>query len=649
MALHILTVVLLAVPTTLLANRLLGLRRGWLTLAIAGAFGWLFGTIFAGSLGGWEEGSSEVLLSTILLSLILTMVFIVGLDLLAPRGSLARDEEAGLFVIPHPARDIKNSVSFLPRYWQLVTLARKNGVRRGGVRASPGKSIVDDASMAVALRKTVEQAGGMLIKLGQVASTRDDLLPPEVCEEFAKLQSGVPPAPREQMQHVLEMHLAGPINQTFAEFDWEPLAAGSIAHAYRASLMDGERVIVKIQRPGLDDMFDRDRRALLAAAKLLERRTPIGLSLSPVAMANEFSKGLAEELDFTIEATNAVSLRKATPEDSPVVIPRVHRELSGRLVLVQEELDGVSIQNHSALDAARVDRPELARVFMRVYFNHVFEAGVYHADPHPGNILALSDGHLGLIDLGAVGRLSPTQRNAMLAMLIGLATNDVERIRHAVEEVGDFHGDVSALELDRAIAGILSRHMAPGMRAGVATISELVGVLGEFRITLQPDLTLLIRALLSFEGSLRVIDPQFDIFSEARRAATDYLSPTMSSEGLKAAIAREAMTQFPRLRRLPGRIDAALDQLTTGRLEARVSFLRSEQDVRIVKSLVNRVVLGLLAAMLGVGSVLLLGVEAGPVFGNSVPLNEVLGYLGLISSGVLTLRVVGEIVREGLN
>ena len=441
MALQILLVILLAVPTTLLANRLLGLRRGWLRLSIAGALGWVVGFIGANILGDWEEGSAEVLLNTILLSLILTMVFIVGLDLLAPRGSLARGDEAGLFVVPHPVRDLKNSVSFLPRYWQLVSLARKNGVRRGGVRASPGKSIVDDASMAVALRKTVEEAGGMLIKLGQVASTRDDLLPPEVCAEFAKLQSAVPPSPQGQMQHVLEMHLAGPISETFSAFDWEPVAAGSIAHAYRARLVDGERVIVKIQRPGLDDMFDRDRRAMLAAAKLLERRTPLGLSLSPVAMTNEFTKGLAEELDFTIEATNAVALRKATPEDSPVVIPRVHRELSGRLVLVQEELDGISIQDRAALDVAGVDRHQLARTFMRVYFNHVFEAGVYHADPHPGNILALKDGHLGLIDLGAVGRLNPIQRSAMLAMLIGLAANDVEGIRHAVEEVGDFHDE----------------------------------------------------------------------------------------------------------------------------------------------------------------------------------------------------------------
>ena len=649
MILNLLIVVLLGVPTTLLANRLLGLRRGWLELLLAGILGWTAGLLFAGSLGDWSYGSWAVVLNTVVLSLLLTMVFIVGLDLLAPRGSLARGDQAGLFVVPHPLRDLGNSVSFWPRYWQLLSLARKHGLRRGVVRQAADGTPVTDGGTPVALRRTIEDAGGMFIKLGQVASTRDDILPYEICEELAKLQSAVPPAPRSEMQRVVETELGASVDVAFSEFEWEPIAAGSIAHAYRAKLVDGSSVIVKVQRPGLHELFERDRRALLATARLLERRTPLGLSVSPVAMATEFTAGLADELDFAIEANNAHALQLATPDDLPVTIPRVHHDLSTGTVIVQDELLGSSIADETSFASGTIDRAELARNFLRVYFHHVFDEGIFHADPHPGNIFVLNDGTIGLIDLGSVGRLTPTQRNAMLSMLLGLATNDVETIRQAVEEIGAFQEEVSAHELERAIGSLLAQRLAPGMKIGVDTVTELVSLLGEFRITFQPELTLLMRALLSFEGSLRVIDPEFDIFAEARLVATDKVSSALHLDGLKTLVTREAAAQFPRLRRLPGRIDTVLEQLTTGRLEARVSFLRSEQDVRIVKSLVNRVVLGLVATMLGLGSVLLLGVPSGPMLGDAVALNDVLGYVGLVSAGVLTLRVVGEIVREGLN
>ena len=200
MVLNLVIVVLLGIPTTLLANRLLGLRRGWLELLLAGILGWTAGMLFAGSLGDWRYGSWAVVLNTVVLSLLLTMVFIVGLDLMAPRGSLARGDEAGLFVVPHPLRDLRNSVSFWPRYWQLLSLARKHGLRRGVVRQAADGTPVTDGGTPVAIRRTIEDAGGMFVKLGQVASTRDDILPSEICEELAKLQSAVPPAPRSEMQ-----------------------------------------------------------------------------------------------------------------------------------------------------------------------------------------------------------------------------------------------------------------------------------------------------------------------------------------------------------------------------------------------------------------------------------------------------------------
>lgn len=487
----------------------------------------------------------------------------------------------------------------------------------------------------------------MFVKLGQVASTRDDVLPAAFCEELSHLRSSVGPAPREVMMRQVEHHLGGPVSQVFAEFDWEPIAAGSIAHAYRATLMDGSSVIVKVQRPGLESAFERDRRALMAAARFVERRTALGLSLSPVAMAAEFSDGLAEELDFTIEAGNADLLAAATPDAMGVHIPHIYREISGRYVLVQEALSGTSVADVESVAAGAEQPDELARRLIRLFFHHIFDEGVFHADPHPGNILLLDDGRLGLIDLGAVGRLGPTERTAVMSLLGGLASGDTEAMRQAVEDLATFREEVRPRDLERAIGGMLGSSLAPGARVDVQLLGDLVRLLGEFRIVLRPEITLLIRTLISVEGTLRTISPNFDLLAEARSVAVERLGAPLRGEGIQSLVMKELSTQFPRLRRLPLRIDTVLDQLTSGQLEARVSFLRSEHDVRIVTGLVNRMVLGLVAAMLGVGSVLLLGVEGGPDLAGGVPLDQVLGYLGLTGSAVLTLRVVAGIVRDG--
>ncbi|HUV18100.1 MAG TPA: AarF/UbiB family protein [Ilumatobacteraceae bacterium] len=648
MALQFLILFVLAVPTTLLSGRLLGVRRGWLSLSMAGLLGWGLGLAVASGLGDAAFGESGLLLDTVLLSLLFTMMLVVAFDLAAPQGSLATGSEAGLVVVPHPIRDARNTVSYLTRYWELLRIARANGLGRNSLDTTSDGTTAPGVSAARSVRATVEQAGGMFVKLGQVASTRDDVLPSAFCEELALLRSSVEPAPREVMARRVERHLSRPADEVFAAFDWNPIAAGSIAHAYRATLFDGTSVIVKVQRPGLEEAFERDRRALMAAARFVEKRTTLGLSLSPEAMAAEFSDGLAEELDFTIEAGNADLLEAATPDDMGVHIPHIYRELSGRYVLVQEALTGTSVADSEAVAAGAESPDELARRLIRLFFHHIFDEGVFHADPHPGNILLLDDGRLGLIDLGAVGRLGPTERTAMMSLLGGLASGDTETMRQAVEDLATFRDEVRPRDLERAIASMLGSSLAPGAKLDVQLLADLVRLLGEFKIVLRPEITLLIRTLISVEGTLRTISPDFDLLAEARTVAVERLGAPLRGEGIQSLVMKELTTQFPRIRRLPLRVDTVLDQLTTGKLEARVSFLRSDHDVRILTRLVNRVVLGLVAVMLGVGSVLLLGVEGGPELSSAVPLDEVLGYLGLASSAILTLRVVAGIVRDGV-
>jgi ubiquinone biosynthesis protein len=235
-----------------------------------------------------------------------------------------------------------------------------------------------------------------------------------------------------------------------------------------------------------------------------------------------------------------------------------------------------------------------------------------------------------------------------MTLLGGLASGDTEAMRQAVEDLATFREEVRPRDLERAIGTMLGSSLAPGAKIDVQLLGDLVRLLGEFKIVLRPEITLLIRTLISLEGTLRTISPDFDLLAEARSVAMDRLGAPLRGEGIQSLVVKELTTQFPRIRRLPLRVDTMLDQLTSGRFEARVSFLRSDHDVRILTRLVNRVVLGLVAVMLGVGSVLLLGVDGGPELTGGVPLDEVLGYLGLASSAILTLRVVAGIVRDGV-
>lgn len=634
-----------AIGITLLANRLLGVGRGWTSLLTAGIAGWLTGLIIAGLLNDWVWSSIDMVLVTLALGSLLTMMFAVGLDLLAPPGSLAKGSAAGRFVVPHPVRELRAKAAPVSRYREVVRIAAANGLGPSLVRSGGEVRL---ATVGVRLRQTLEQAGGMFVKLGQVASTRTDLLPPELCQDLAGLRSAAKAEPAAVMGPFLEAELDAPVEEVFADFDWTPIAAASIAQVYPARLRDGTEVVVKVQRPGLETVVARDTAALMQVADVLENRTTLGLSLRPLDLAREFIGGLREELDFGIEAANAAALAAATPPELGVRIPAVHTELSTRRVLVEERLTGVSIADVAALRSQGHDPDALAERFLHAMVHHVFEVGTFHADPHPGNVLVLPDGTIGLIDLGAVGHLGPAERDALVLMVLGAASGDAGQMRQGLSESGVVGNDVDAATLDRALAQFVQQNLTAGGGISASTFQDLLPLLGEFGMRPPRWLATLGRTMVTLEGTLRAVSPSFSLVDALRGIAAARARTLASPDSWREVVSREAMVQLPRLRRLPERVDDLLDQAARGRLSARVSLFGHSRDVETATRLVNRVVMGGLAAALGIGSVALVGVEAGPTLAGAVSLNEVLGYLGLAGSAVLFLRVIAVIVRDGL-
>ena len=628
-ALRVLVGIGLAIVITILSLRLLGIRRGWGTALLAAGLGWTVAIVVALGVNNWDWGAEGLVLHLVAIGVAATMAVAVSLDLLARPGSLAIGEHAGLVVAPRPIRAVRKRVTVLLRYRELVRIARREGF--GPLLSSTNRAERTVDHLGVRLRRVLEEAGGVYVKLGQIAATRVDLLPSDVCEELALLQNRVPPETRERIAGVLREELGDDLDAIFSEFDWEPLAAASIGQTHRACLPSGEWVVVKVQRPDIEETVERDLAALGLLANAAQRRTTLGRGVRSGDMLGQFAQGLRAELDFLREADAMTEVAARLNGDTPVRVPRIYRELCTRRVLVQERFEGSTL-SEAQLDAAGVDRSALADQLLRSTMDQVLQLGFFHADPHPGNVFALDDGTLGLIDFGAMGRLDPLQQAAVVDVFIALARRDVGLLRDGVERIADIAEPTSRDELERALARLMADHARPEGSIDPNVMQELVITLADFGLRLPTDIVLLSRALVTLDGTLRVLNPGTSLMAAVMSLIqTPSATPAVDRGQM---VRDEVLAALPHLRRLPERIDRILT--LTGRGELRLRHVVDEDGRRILRTLVNRMLLGGIgAALLAVSTVLLVAGDAGPIVTERTGLFEILGYGGLLAGAVL--------------
>jgi ubiquinone biosynthesis protein len=403
-------------------------------------------------------------------------------------------------------------------------------------------------------------------------------------------------------------------------------------------------VVVKVQRPDIETTMERDLAALGLVAELAQRRTPFGQGVRSGEMLAQFAEGLRAELDFRHEADAMTEMAALLRDGSTVRVPKVYRDVSGRRVLVQERFDGVTISDTRRMDDSAVDRRALADQLLRATLDQVVRIGLFHADPHPGNVFALPDGTLGLIDFGAVGRLDPIQQSALVDMILAMARRDVSLLRDGVERVADFGEVRSPDELERALARLMADHVRPGGSVDPAIMQDLVATLSRFGMRLPKDLVLLSRALVTVDGTLRALCPEVSLVA----AATSMVeAPAGEAVVDRGQLARDELwAMVPHLRKLPERVDRILT--LAGRGELRVRSVVDEDNRRIVRTLANRLLLTLAGtAFLITSTWLLVAPEGGPRVSGETGLFDVFGYGGLLIGVVLVLRVVAAVARDG--
>jgi ubiquinone biosynthesis protein len=458
------------------------------------------------------------------------------------------------------------------------------------LRSSDGQAL-RELTTPQRVRMALTELGTTFIKLGQMLSTRSDLLGPELTEELAELQANVPADAFAVARKLIEEELDGELERLFESFEEEPIAAASIAQVHGAVLPSGQRVVVKVQREGVAKQVGTDLEILQALAELMEKHSDALRPYQPVAIVRQFRKSLLRELDFTVERGNLERFAQAFERDEGVRIPEVHEAFSTLRVLTMERMEGVCGTEREALANSGEDLEAFARRGAGMYLNMVFRDGFYHADPHPGNLLLLPGGVVGVIDCGMVGRLDERLLEDVEGLLFAVVERDAVEVVNLLTKMGAAGLEVDRerfiSEIDDFIADYVGRPLAD-IQIGEA-LGALFGIIRRFQVVLPPPLALLLRTLILLEGTSRIFHPELSLVELMEPFYARILRRRMSPMRL-AKKARRMYRDWDRLLgRLPRDLRELLERFSDGTLTVHL-------DHRHLDPIVNRLVMGVIAA-----------------------------------------------------
>ena len=575
----------------------------------------------------------------VVIAMLVGMIFLVISEALVPSGSLP----GPLYVL----RGSRRLAGRTRRYSQISRILARHGLLpylRGG-RRSELATADGRARLARSVRLALEDGGVTFVKLGQVLSTRRDLLPAEFIGELSRLQDDAPKVPWPDIKAVLEDSLGGLVSDKFASFDEVPIAAASIAQVHVATLPSGEQVVVKVRRPAAAAVVGPDLDIVQRLASRLQRGTRWGRSVGAVDLAQGFADALREELDLRIEARNMTAVAAATAaRDEGVRVPTAYEPYCGEQVLVMQFFDGRPLLAASA-DLPGEARQALARELLDSLLGQVLLDGIFHADPHPGNILLLSDGHAGLLDWGSVGRIDAGLRGALQRLLLALDRGDPVMVTDSLLDVVGRPEELDESRLERALGRFLARYFAAGVTPDMRMFTDLFRIVTDFGLSVPAEIAAVFRALATMEGTLTQLALGFDIVDEARRFGGQQLAAQLTPEAMRKTATDELAALIPLLRRLPRRIDRIGGALQDGRLTLSVRLLADASDRRYLTGLVHQVLLTFLAAAAGIMAVLMIGLHGGPALTSSVSLYSFLGYCLLVTAAILAVRVLVQVFR----
>jgi ubiquinone biosynthesis protein len=475
-------------------------------------------------------------------------------------------------------------------------------------RRKDADTLLDPVTNAVRLRQTIEELGTTAIKLGQVLSTRPDLLSPEYLTELSKLRNRVPPVPVDHIRDEIESEFGQSIDELFAWFDNEPLAAASIGQAHVARLHSGEEVVVKIQKPGIAAQIDTDLRLLADFAGTAATHSKLAREYDFPAIVQEFAFALRGELDYQQEGRNADAFRAQFADTPDVVVPTIYWSHSSSRVLTMQRMHGVQIDDLAALEKMGVDRVDLAQRGAWMLMREMLEHGFYHADPHPGNLLVLESGAIGMLDFGMVGRISDTLKLDLVDLVAAILSNNANQVVNALESLGiagiGQHRDALVRDLDRLMQQFLGRSLGE-IRIDDMT-EALFATIRQNQLRMPSDLVMLLKTLTMYEGVGRVLDPDFNVIPVASPFVQQELQRRMNPFEWKDDIKQGLLDSARMSMDMPGQLRRMARRIDRGEFTMVVRHQEIDHSLHRLERIANRIALAILigASLIGLGLLL---------------------------------------------
>ena len=502
-------------------------------------------------------------------------------------------------------------------------------------------------STAARLARAFEELGPTYIKLGQVLGSRADLMPPAFIEEFRKLQDRVQPYPTAEARAVIEEELGGPIERFFSEFGAAPFAAGSIAQAYHARTCEGRAVVVKVRRPGIRDVVEADVDIIGRLAELAEHYIPEYRVFRPTMLVEEFAQTVRKEIDFIAEASNTQRFGEAFADDPHIVVPHVLWSLTSEGVLTLERIEGAPIYDADQMARAGADRKALAANLTECFMRQYFELGLFHADPHAGNLVVQAPDRIGILDFGQVGRIGDAMRSKLGTALIAALNREFDIVLDVLDDLAALPDELDRERLKGDLSALVDKYAGvPLKRLDLRLLfEEITAAARRHRVILPRDFVLLGKSLVTMGGVALDLDPETSMVEVVRPKINALLKEKMSPhhllhQGLTSAYHVVALAEQG-----PRQLRQVIRKINRGRLQIVFRHENLDHLITELDRSSNRIAFSLIVAAVILGSSVLMQAHVRPLIpGTDIPL---LGLLGYVVAGLLGVWLAFAILRSG--
>lgn len=504
---------------------------------------------------------------------------------------------------------------------------------------------MESLSRAERVRVMLEELGPTFIKMGQILSTRPDLLPVEYIEELFKLQDAVPSFPFSDVKEIIENEFKKPVDAIFLKFDKQPIAAASIGQVHKAVTQNGEKVVVKIQRPGIKRIVEVDLEIMLHLADLMEKHLEGWDIHHPTKIIKEFAVTLEKELDYTLEAAYMERFARQFEGDERIYVPKIYREWMTKRVLTMECIEGVKASDLNRLEKEGLDRFKIARLGFDLIMQQIFVNGFFHADPHPGNIFILPGNIICFIDFGMMGRISLKTRENFTDLILSIVKRDEVKATDAILKLSKYDDPPDYYALHGDVTEFMDKHCYMPLKEVElgSMLHQLIDVITRHQLNIPPDLFLMIKALSTIEGLGTKLDPDFDVIKQAapfmRRIQLNRLNPRRLIQNMTDS----GVELYHLLQEIPGETRDLLKMIKRGKVKIEFEHRGLKPLLATHDRVSNRVAFAIVLAALIIGSALIVLSDVPPKW-HEIP---VIGLVGFLLAGIMGFGLLILILRSG--